>query len=117
MTTGVNDGLKAYQRVRIESMSEPELVLTAYDVAIQSCKQQDVRRAGRAIAELMNGLDFTYQEVAGNLLVLYDYIYRLIREGEFESAESFLRQLREAWAQSLRNSEDVGASKSTDGVG
>ncbi len=105
MTTGVGGGLKAYRRVHVESMSPQELILATYDLAIRSCERRDVRRAGAAIVELMDGLDFTHQEVAGNLLVLYDYIYRRVREGAFDEAGKFLRELREAWAQSVRRAD------------
>jgi len=83
-------------------MSPEDLILAAYDIAIQSCEKRDSRRAGEAIVELMNGLDFTYQEMGGNLLVLYDYIYRRLREGAFDEAQKFLQELRDTWAQSLR---------------
>jgi flagellin-specific chaperone FliS len=95
-------GHKAYRQVQFESMTPGELILAVYDVAIRSCEERNMRRAGEAIVELMNGLDFTYQEIAGNLLVLYDYIYRRVREGAFDEAKRDLLDLREAWVKAVR---------------
>jgi len=97
MTPEASQGLKAYQRVHVESMSPGELVLATYDVAIQACDSRDLKRAGQAVYELMSGLDFTYEEMAGQLLVLYDWIYRRIKEGELDEAKHFLSELRETW--------------------
>jgi flagellin-specific chaperone FliS len=98
MTSEVGQGLKAYRRVQIESMSPGELVLATYDVAIRACRENNIKLAGEAVTELMSGLDFTYEEVAGRLVVMYDWIYRQIKEGKLEDAARFLSELREAWA-------------------
>jgi flagellin-specific chaperone FliS len=103
MTTGLGQRHKAYMSVQVASNDPGELILLAYSAAIQGCEQRDMRRAGDAVCELMNGLDFTYQEIAGNLIVTYDWIFRLIKEGKFDEAKQFLTELREAWAKALEN--------------
>lgn len=110
MTSDAGQGLKAYRRVKVESMSPGELVLATYDAAIRGCKESNMRLAGDAVAELMSGLDFTYEEVAGNLVVMYDWIYRQIKEGDFEGAARFLGELREVWAQVLAQETTVTSS-------
>lgn len=97
MTSEVGQGLKAYRRVHIESMNPGELVLATYDVAIRACRENNVKLAGEAVSELMSGLDFTYEDVAGKLVVMYDWIYRQIKEGKLEDAARFLSELREVW--------------------
>jgi len=112
-------GLKAYQRVQVESMQPGELIVAAYDVAIQACEKRDVQRAAAAVYELMNGLDFTYTDVAGQLVVMYDWIYRQIREGELEEAQRFLVELRSAWAEIIQANESAPSeiSNGMDAVG
>jgi flagellin-specific chaperone FliS len=99
MTPELGQRHKAYINVEVGSKDPGELILLAYTVAIQGCERRDMRRAGEAVYELMNGLDFSQGEVAGNLVVMYDWIYRQIKEGKFEEAKHFLLELRDAWEQ------------------
>lgn len=78
-------------------MKPEELVLTLYRVAIRATRKKDRRLAIRAIAELINGLNFEAKELAGQFLVLYDYILRQVREGQFETAEKMLSELHDTW--------------------
>jgi flagellin-specific chaperone FliS len=92
-------GLKAYRENQIAGMSPGELVLTTFDVAIQGCETGNRDRAQTALEELIGGLDFAYQEMSGQFLVLYDWILRLIIENRFSEAQRCLIELRETWAQ------------------
>lgn len=97
-------------------MNPGELVVATYDVAIQACEKKDVQKAAAAVYELMNGLDFTYTDVAGQLVVMYDWIYRQIREGEIEEAKRYLIELRTAWLQIIQASEERTAADTTGGM-
>jgi flagellin-specific chaperone FliS len=110
MSSEAGQGLKAYRRVKVESMSPGELVLATYDVAIRACRENNMKLAGDAVAELMSGLDFTYDEVAGKLVVMYDWIYRQIKEGKLEDAARFLTELREAWTTILARETEASSS-------
>lgn len=112
MTTDAGQGLKAYRRVQVESMSPGELVLATYDAAIRGCNERNMKLATDAVAELMSGLDFTYEEVAGNLVVMYDWIYRCIKEGDFEGSARFLGELRKVWVKVLAQETATAAAGS-----
>lgn len=115
MTPELGQRHKAYMNVEVGSRDPGELILLAYGVAIQACERRDMRRAGDAVYELMNGLDFSHGDVAGNLVVMYDWIYRQIKEGKFEEAKHFLLELRDAWEQVVEA--DRAAKRSTQGTG
>lgn len=80
-------------------MSTEQLVLVAYRVGLRALRKKDRRLATRVFSELINGLNFEAGDVAGKLLMLYDYSLRLVREGKFEEAEAILSDLHETWQQ------------------
>ena len=85
-------------------MSTDQLVLVAYRVGLRALRKKDRRLATRVLSELVNGLNFDAGEIAGRLLVLYDYMLRQVREGQFAEAEMILSELHETWEQALANS-------------
>ena len=56
-----------YKEQEILSASPERLVLHLYDYIIRCCSTANCRDAARAVAELIDGLDFTYNEIADNL--------------------------------------------------
>ena len=93
--------VQAYRRQQLEAASPGQLVLFVLEHAVRACRLQDRRRARRAVEELIGGLDLEQPEGAGGLLVLYDWVLRLLREGRFGEAEQILDELRGSWAQAL----------------
>jgi hypothetical protein len=69
-----------------------------YDRAIAGCCQRNLEIAGRAISELINGVNMGAAPIAGNLLAIYQYCGDLARKGQYDAAASILQDLRDTWA-------------------
>jgi flagellin-specific chaperone FliS len=78
-----------------------QLVLMLYDAAIAGCEARDVQRAGRALSELVGGLNFDSGEIAVDLFRLYEYCHWEVRRGHFREAAEILRGLKRAWEEAL----------------
>lgn len=107
-------GIQAYRRQQLESMRPEELVLVVYEQGIRACREQNARKARRAVQMLINALDFDF-EVAGNLLTFYDWIYRLLREGQYEEAATALEEMRETWAAAIKQERHQRPASPTSG--
>ena len=94
-------GMDAYRCQQLESMTPEQLVLVAYEQGVRACRNHDRRRARCVIEHLIAALDFEQGSVADGLLLLYDWIHRLIRESKFQEAESTLEELRAAWVSAI----------------
>jgi len=81
------------------SLSPLDLVLKAYDVALEGCHEHDADKVGKAVVELIASLNFEYRDVAMGLFRLYDYCLRRARAGDFQAVATILAELRETWAQ------------------
>lgn len=86
-----------YRQQDVMGASPIRLVVMAYDLAIRACEQQDFEKATRAISVLRDALDFDHAEVSVGLFRLYQWCLDCLRKGDFASAGSTLRELREAW--------------------
>lgn len=93
-------------------MSPEQLVLVTYRIGLRALRKRDRRLAIRVLSELVSGLNFEAGEIAGRLLVLYDYMLRQVREGQFEAAERMLSDLHDTWEQATapENSRPVPAA-------
>ena len=80
--------------------SPGQLLLMAYDLGIKGCLRRDRALVRGVLVELIAALDLS-QPVAGNLLVLYDYAMREVRENRFEEPEKILTGLRDTWRKAL----------------
>ena len=94
--------MNQYRRQQIEAMTPEQLVLIVYEQAILACRKSNRRRLRQAVEQLIWGLDFEQGEVADGLLLLYDWVLRQSREGNFAEAEKTLMQLRDTWKEVLR---------------
>jgi flagellin-specific chaperone FliS len=92
--------IRAYRQQQIEGASPGKLLLLTYEQALAGCRRKDRFLARRAVEELVGSLDLE-QEGAGGLLVLYEWLLRLLREGEFAQAEQILEELHAAWSGAL----------------
>ncbi|HZW04575.1 MAG TPA: flagellar export chaperone FliS [Anaerolineaceae bacterium] len=86
-----------YRQQDVMGASPVRLVVMAYDLAIRACEQQDFEKATRAISVLRDALDFDHAEVSVGLFRLYQWCLDCLRKGDYASAISILRELREAW--------------------
>ena len=92
---------KQYKIHEITTSSPEDLLLHLYDFAIQSCIRKDVDRTSNALAELIDSLNFEYQDISGGLFRLYEYIMRCVKQNEFEIPLDLLKKLRETWNQAI----------------
>ena len=92
---------RQYKMQEIAGASQEELVLHIYDFAIQSCIRKDEEGVSKALAELIDSLNFDYQEISVGLFRLYEYMMRLVKSGVFEQPLDLLRKLRETWHEAI----------------
>ncbi|MCK4412047.1 MAG: hypothetical protein KAY32_00750 [Candidatus Eisenbacteria sp.] len=92
--------IQAYRRQQVAGAGPIQLLLITYEQALAGCRRKDRFLARRAVEELIGSLDFD-QEGAGGLLVLYEWVLRLLREGKFAQAEQILDELHTAWSGAL----------------
>ncbi len=88
-----------YKEQEVLSASPQRLVLHLYDHIIRCCSIRNSDGASRAVAELIDGLNFEYSEISGGLLRLYEYCLRRIKAEEFEEPMKIIKELRQTWAQ------------------
>ena len=93
--------IQAYRRQQVNGASPARLLLMTYERALTACRKRDRQRARLAVTELIAGLNFDYPQEAGRLLVLYEWVLRKLRAGEFAEAESVLSELNTAWTSAL----------------
>jgi len=90
-----------YREQEIQAMRPEQLVLVTYRIGLKALRKRDRRLAIRVLSELVSGLNFEAGEIAGRLLVLYDYMLRQVREGRFDVAEKMLSELHDTWEKAV----------------
>ena len=90
-----------YREQEIQAMCPEQLVLVTYRLGLKALRKKDRRLAIRVFSELVSGLNFEAGDIAGQLLVLYDYMLRQVREGRFEVAERMLSELHDTWEKAI----------------
>jgi len=90
-------GTAIYRNQDIMGASPIRLVIMAYDVAIQACEQQEVKRACDAVTLLRDSLNLDYRDSSEGFLRLYQWCLECIRDRDFNTAHGVLSELREAW--------------------
>lgn len=127
---------KAYQSTRVDTSSPEQLVLLLYNEAYKTAKlglmaleaqrpDEANTRLGKVqaiMAELIAALDFD-QPIAQNLYQLYEYInYQLIQANVRKAKEPveqvlpLLKDLRDTWAQAVRQAGDGSAVPRSGGI-
>jgi flagellin-specific chaperone FliS len=91
----------AYRREHLLNLTPVQVIKKLYDTAIFACKKKDYSLAHRAISQLILGLNFEYEELAGGLMSLYLYTKECIRKGQTTEAIEVLEELRSAWVQAF----------------
>ncbi len=96
-----NNKAKAYLLKEINEASPQKLLLKIYDLAIQSYQKGDFARANKAVAELINSLNFSDEkakEISFGLLRLYQFAQDQARKNNLEVSIRILQELRDTWS-------------------
>ena len=91
-----------YKAQEVMGARPEQLTLFLYDHAVQGCKKRDEEKASRALAQLIDSLNFEYEEVSAGLFRLYEYSMRRIKVGDFDVPLRILSELRDAWIQAIQ---------------
>jgi flagellin-specific chaperone FliS len=111
--SNLTNATQAYRTVQINGSSPLDLLLMTYDAALTACNRQDLLQFTKALGVLRDALDYSYDaDIALGFFRLYQYCGDLARQGEFDTAACYLRELRDAWAQ-VREQYQANRSNST----
>ncbi len=98
--SNVQTAAQTYLQNQINGASPLDLLIMTYDAAIAACGQRDLARTTKALGVLRDALDYSYDaNIALGFFRLYQYCGDLARNGEFDDAAYYLRELRDAWLQ------------------
>lgn len=116
------NSINAYKNQQVMTAPPEKLTLMLYDGAlrfvtesINAIEQGDIAKANKAnlraqdiVREFMCTLDMQY-ELSKNYMALYDFICRLLVEGnvkkdkqQLEDAKGLLAELRDTWMQAMK---------------
>ena len=93
--------LNSYRSQAVTALTPGGLLVKTYDVAIAALSVQDGQRACKAVASLIDALDFEHAEIAGGLFRLYRYCMEQIKQGDMAVPTRILTDLRDTWAQAI----------------
>lgn len=99
--TSQSNKAKAYLLKEISEASPQKLLLKIYDLAILSYQKGDFARANRAVAELINSLNFADEnasEISFGLLRLYQFAQDQARKNNLAVSIKILQELRDTWS-------------------
>ncbi|HID09703.1 MAG TPA: flagellar protein FliS [Candidatus Latescibacteria bacterium] len=95
------NAVQQYKAREILSASPAKLVFHIYDYIIQRCLKKDAPKASKAIALLIDSLDFECGEISSSLFRLYEYSMRMVWEGNYDIVLHIFRELKETWQKAL----------------
>jgi len=103
-TTTVKQTVKVnpYLVQKVMSASQNQLTSYIYDVAIAACGKKDSIKAGKAVRELMNSLNFEHKEIALTFFNVYRYINSCIVKGKFDESKQMLTDIKNTWDTSMK---------------
>ena len=93
----------AYKAQEIAAARPEKLILHLYDYAIKACHLGNQEQVSRALAQLIDSLNFEYQEAATGLFKLYLYLLDTVKKEQFGVALKILKDLRETWNIAVQN--------------
>lgn len=94
------EAVQRYKTCELTGAPSHKLMLQVYDYVIQQCLRKDAPRASKAIALLIDSLDFD-KDIAVRFFELYEYAMRMVWEGEFDIVVHIFRELRNTWQEAL----------------
>lgn len=112
-----NSNVINYKVQEILSARPGQLTLFLYDHAVRGCKKRDEAKAVAALVQLIDSLNFEYEEIAAALFNLYEYSIRRIKAGDFDLPLRILSELRETWAQAVSVSAQESGERRIAAVG
>lgn len=99
-----NNRANAYVANEILDCSPQKLIMKIYDFAIAQCKNKNLEKTNKALAELINALRFDTEEVSQisiGLKRLYEYCQDQMRIENHEIVLQILTELRDTWEQAF----------------
>ncbi|MBK7104466.1 MAG: flagellar protein FliS [Ignavibacteriae bacterium] len=95
-----NNRANAYLVNEILNASPQKLLLKVYDFAIAQCKNENLEKTNKALAELINALRFDNveaNEISMGLKRLYEFCQDQMRKKNYDIVFKILTELRETW--------------------
>jgi flagellar secretion chaperone FliS len=95
-----NNRANAYVTNEIMDASPQKLIMKIYDFAISQCKNENLEKTNKALAELINSLRFDSEEVSEisiGLKKLYEFCQDQMRKKNYDVVLQILTELRETW--------------------
>ncbi len=96
------DPRRIYREHQVSVLGTGRLTLLVLETALGACRRRQRGLLTRALRELAKGLDLGTGEIAVQLLGLYRYMLREVREGRMAGIEGMLGDLRDTWEIALR---------------
>jgi len=96
-----NNRANVYITNEIMDASPQKLIMKIYDFAISQCKNKNLEKTNRAIAELINALRYDGEEVSAvsiGLKKLYEFCQDQMRKKNYDIVLQILTELRETWS-------------------
>lgn len=90
----------AYLVNEILNASPQKLLLKVYDFAIAQCRNENIEKTNKAIAELINALRFDNEEaneISMGLKRLYEFCQDQMRKRNYDIVLKIMTELRETW--------------------
>ena len=109
-TQSSKETVRNYMEQDISGKTPAELLMLLYDAGLRACRRRDRQLAIGVLVELMGGIDVTCGELTDGLIRLYEYALRQVRENKFEFAETMLRELAEAYRETMSKLPEVEAA-------
>ncbi len=95
-----NNRANAYLINEILNASPQKLLLKIYDFAIAQCKNENIEKTNKALAELINALRYDSveaNEISMGLRKLYEFCQDQMRKRNYEIVLRIMVELRETW--------------------
>ena len=133
----VNTAADAYKRQQVMTATPEALTLMLYNGCLKFIKEgvealaekhyetanESLQKAQNIISEFRVTLNMDY-EISHQLLPLYNYAYDRLVEGNMKSdptiiaeASDIMTELRDAWAQAMKNAREEKGSQGPEGSG
>lgn len=100
----VNNRANAYLVNEIVNSSPQKLLLKVYDFAIAQCKNENLEKTNKALAELINALRYgnnEVNEISVGLKKLYEFCQDQMRKKNYDIVLKILTELRETWVKAF----------------
>jgi len=102
LTNNSKQSMFKYKEQEIMAASPERLILYVYDHIIHCCAVKNSAGAIKGFAQLIDGLNYEYREIATGLLRIYDYCLRRLREEDYDEPYRIIKGLRESWDEGIK---------------